>query len=53
MKDIDTDRDLYLSYDFSHTEIQVHAYDESSNSECRVVLDCLPQTRMETIMQKP
>ena len=48
-----TDRDLYLSYDFSHTEIQVHAYDESSNNECRVVLDCLPQTRMETIMQKP
>ena len=41
-----TDREVYLTFDCSHTEIQVHAYDKSSNNERRVVLDCLPQTSL-------
>ena len=32
---------MYLTFDFSHTEIQDHTYDESSNTECRAVIDCL------------
>ena len=36
-----TNRDIYLSFDFSHTEIQVRAYDESSDTERRAVIDCL------------
>ena len=37
------DRDIYLTFDFRHTEIQVHAYDVTSGNECRAVLDCLTQ----------
>ena len=36
-----TDRDVYLTFDFSNTEIQVHAYDVTSNTERRAVIDCL------------
>ena len=36
-----TDRKMYLTFDFSHTEIQVRAYDESSDTERRAVIDCL------------
>ena len=36
-----TNRKMYLTFDFSHTEIQVRAYDESSNTERRAVIDCL------------
>ena len=39
--ELGTDRDIYLTFDFSNTEIQVHAYDVTSNSECRAVIDCL------------
>ena len=39
--ELGTDRDIYLTFDFSNTEIQVHAYDATSNSECRAVIDCL------------
>ena len=46
-----TDRKVYLTFDFSQTEIQVHAYDVSSNNERRVVLDCLTHSRLESISQ--
>ena len=36
-----TNRDIYLTFDFSNTEIQVHAYDVTSNTERRAVIDCL------------
>ena len=32
---------MYLTFDFSHTEIQDHAYDESSNTEYKAVINCL------------
>ena len=49
--DIDkSNREILLTYDFSHTEIQVHAKDVSSDTECRAVIDCLTQRRVETII---
>ena len=40
-----THRNMYLTFDFSHTEIQVHAYDESSKTERRAVIDCLSKLK--------
>ena len=49
-----TDRDLYLTFDFSLTEIQVRAYDKTSKIEKRVVIDCLDkQWYTEDLCQAP
>lgn len=49
-----TDRDLYLTFDFSLTEIQVHAYDKTSKNEKRVVIDCLDKVwYAEDLCQAP
>ena len=49
-----TDRDLYLTFDFSLTEIQVHAYDKTSKIEKRVVIDCLDKVwYTEDLCQAP
>ena len=40
-----TDPKIYLSFDFSHTEIQVHAFDDSSGTERRAVIDCLSKLK--------
>ena len=37
----DTERKVELTFDFSHTEIQVRGYDKLSNTEVKVVLDFL------------
>ena len=45
-------RDVYLTFDFSHSEIQVRAYDESSKIERRAVIDFLiSETCTENVMQ--
>ena len=39
------DRAVEIVFDFSHTEIQVRAYDKSSQMEVKAVLDFLSATR--------
>ena len=36
-----TDREVEIVFDFSHTEIQVRAFDKSSQAEVKTVLDFL------------